>query len=193
MSQRDLTSSRRGGRLVVPVVLVLVWLIVAGLGGPYFGKISEVSSNDRTSFLPTTAESTRVQGLLDRFLGSDTIPAVVVASRPGGLTAADLAALKAAADTTIAGVSQGRSPAIPSEDGVAAQIFVPISTDADLKNTVNALLRVYQSAVGDQVTIQVTGPAGFAADLSTAFAGIDGLFSDNPREAIPAVKEGASR
>ena len=72
---------------------------------------------------------------------------------------------KAAADTTIAGVSQGRSPAIPSEDGVAAQIFVPISTDADLKNTVNALLRVYQSAVGDQVTIQVTGPAGFAADL----------------------------
>ncbi len=47
-------------RWLVPAVLVLVWLGVSGMGGPYFGKLEEVQSQAATDFLPRTAESTRV-------------------------------------------------------------------------------------------------------------------------------------
>ena len=48
-------------RVVVPVALILVWLVLAGIGGPTFGKLSGVSSNDQAAFLPASAESTAVQ------------------------------------------------------------------------------------------------------------------------------------
>src|SRR3712207_7876880 len=55
------------------------------VGGPYFGKISEVSTNDQSSFLPESTESTRVTALQDGFRDSDAIPAIVVMVRDGGL------------------------------------------------------------------------------------------------------------
>ena len=48
-------------RVLIPVALIFTWLAVAGIGGPYFGRIDEVSSNDPTAYLPTTAEATVVQ------------------------------------------------------------------------------------------------------------------------------------
>ena len=54
-------------RIVVPVVLILVWLVLAGFGGPTFGKLSGVSSNDQAAFLPASAESTKVQEWQKRF------------------------------------------------------------------------------------------------------------------------------
>ena len=65
-------------RVLIPAVLIVAWLVGASIGGPYFGKVSEVSTNDQTSYLPESADATQVQGLLDDFLGSDSIPAVVV-------------------------------------------------------------------------------------------------------------------
>ena len=43
-------------RWLVPVLLVITWLAIAGIGGPTFGRLSEVSSNDQASFLPAGAE-----------------------------------------------------------------------------------------------------------------------------------------
>ena len=34
-------------RILLPTVLVVVWFAIAGLGGPTFGKISDVSTNDQ--------------------------------------------------------------------------------------------------------------------------------------------------
>ena len=65
-------------RILLPAVLILVWLTAAGVGGPYFGKVSEVSSNDQTSYLPESADATQVQALLGEFNDSDAIPAIVV-------------------------------------------------------------------------------------------------------------------
>ena len=45
-------------RWLIPVLLVLIWLAVAGVGGPTFGRLEEVSSNDQASFLPAGAEAT---------------------------------------------------------------------------------------------------------------------------------------
>src|SRR5690625_3514515 len=65
-------------RIALPALVILAWLAAAGIGGPYFGKVSEVSTNDSTAYLPTTADATQVQERLPDFLGSDAIPAIVV-------------------------------------------------------------------------------------------------------------------
>ncbi|MGO1440563.1 MAG: MMPL family transporter, partial [Brevibacterium yomogidense] len=79
MSHRLPTSSRvpRWLRVFLPALLILLWLTGAAVGGPYFGKVSEVSSNDQTSYLPESADATAVQELLGEFNDADTIPAVV--------------------------------------------------------------------------------------------------------------------
>ena len=128
-------SSRRWVRPVVGLVLTIAWFAVAGLGGPYFGRIDEVAVNDQASYLPSSAESTQVQKRLTDFFGGDTIPAVVVAERAGGLTIEDqawLAAQSATLPEQVPAISGGVSPALPSADGMAAQIFVPLSTSADV-------------------------------------------------------------
>ncbi|WP_102510222.1 MMPL family transporter [Sanguibacter massiliensis] len=164
-------------RTLVPALLVIAWLGLASFGGPLFGRVDEVSSNDPTAYLPTSAEATQVQKQLTGFLGDDAIPAVVVAVRDGGLTEADLAALAAAAEAAgaIEQVAGGASPAIPSEDGQAVQVFVALSTQSDLGEGVEAIRAAFASQTPDGVKVLVTGPAGLSADLGDAFAGIDGL------------------
>ena len=58
-------------RIGIPVLLVLIWLVGGSVGGPYFGKIDEVATNDQSSFLPSSAESTQVQDRLADFTGGD--------------------------------------------------------------------------------------------------------------------------
>ncbi|GEO91838.1 hypothetical protein KFL01_11440 [Kocuria flava] len=78
-------------RILLPALLIVGWLAVAGVGGPYFGKISEVSTNDQSSFLPESTESTRVTNLQGEFRDSDAVPAIVLLVREGGLEAGDRA------------------------------------------------------------------------------------------------------
>lgn len=52
-------SPRRWVRILLPAILILAWLTGAAVGGPYFGKVDEVSSNDQTTFLPESAELRR--------------------------------------------------------------------------------------------------------------------------------------
>ncbi len=78
-------------RILLPAVLLLGWLIAAGFGGPTFGKLSSVSSNDQASFLPANAESTQARARVQRFTGSDAIPAIVVVESPTAIAGPDLA------------------------------------------------------------------------------------------------------
>jgi len=164
-------------RVTLPAVLILVWLVGAAIGGPYFGRVDEVSSNDRTAYLPSTAEATEVQERLDGFTDSDAIPAVVVFVAPDGLTRDDLATigdrLTAAADLET--VDGDVSPAIPSDDGEAAQAFVPLSGSADLADATAELRETLSDGLPDGVDVFIAGPAGFSSDLASAFAGIDGI------------------
>ena len=73
-------------RIGIPVLLVLVWLAVGSIGGPYFGKVDQVSSNDRSTFLPESADATQVNERLGDLLGEESIPAVVVVTGDGDLT-----------------------------------------------------------------------------------------------------------
>ncbi len=170
-------SSRRWIRPVVGIVLTLAWVAVTGIGGPYFGRIDEVATNDQASYLPSSAESTQVQKRLTDFFGGDAIPGVVVATRAGGLSAEDLAWLAAQSaklPAEVPAISGGVSPAIPSADGEAAQIFVPLSTEADVRDGV-ADLRTSLEGAPEGLAVYVTGAAGLSADLGNGFAGVDGL------------------
>ncbi len=169
-------SPSRWLRIGIPVVLVLIWLVGGSIGGPYFGKVDEVATNDQSSFLPSSAESTQVQERLADFTGGDTIPAVVVVTGDGALTPTDLTKIAdlAAAIGAVPGVGEV-SPALPSEDGEAAQLFVPIETAGDVGDTVADVRAAIASSLPDGLDAWVTGPAGFTADLVAGFLGIDGI------------------
>lgn len=164
-------------RILLPAVLILVWLTAAGIGGPYFGKVEEVSSNDQTTFLPESADATQVQQLLGEFNDSDVIPAVVVFVGDEELSPEQLGDIAAelSAVTELEGISAEVSPPIPSEDGLAVQAFVPIESDAEVTEVVVELGEELRANAPAGVTVYVTGPAGFTADLAAAFGGIDGL------------------
>jgi len=163
-------------RIGVPVLLALVWLVGGAIGGPYFGKVSEVATNDQSTFLPETAEATQVQQRLSEFTGGDTIPAVVVAASDTELDDAQLSGLQSLADAIaeVDGVGDV-SPPVVSEDGLAAQIFVPIDSDGQVRETVEQVRAVIDDQLDRGLDAWVTGPAGFTADLVAGFLGIDGL------------------
>ena len=164
-------------RVFLPVALILVWLVGASLGGPLFGKVDEVSSNDQTTYLPASADATKVQQLLGEFNDSEAIPAIAVFASDDELTPSELDAISkaVAAAPDVEGVGSDVSPALPSDDGRAVQAFIPIEGDAELADTTSALGDALRDAVPDGISVYITGPAGFSADLVAGFAGIDGL------------------
>ncbi|ATG52132.1 hypothetical protein CFK38_11815 [Brachybacterium vulturis] len=164
-------------RVLLPALLILGWLVAAGIGGPYFGRVDEVSSNDPAAYLPDSADATEVSQRVQDFTGSESIPAIVVVTAEEEMDDETLASLTevtealAALDTVAGDVS----PAIPSEDGRAVQVFVPLDADADLGAAVEEVEAELTAGLPDELSSYVTGPAGFSADLAEGFAGIDGL------------------
>lgn len=164
-------------RWLLPAIAVLVWLGIGGATGPLAGKLSQVTTTEASAFLPASAESTQVAAELPAFTDTGYFPAIVVAVRESGpLTAADREFLCDATAPLAGepGFGPTFSPVLPSADGLAAQQFVPVATDGKPKEPI-AELRAALAAPPAGLTVAVTGPAAQAADLSGAFAGIDGL------------------
>ncbi|MGV9709388.1 MMPL family transporter [Gordonia sp. NPDC003424] len=175
-SDSSTTSPRSRARWLIPALLLLTWIVIGGLTGPFAGKLASVSTNDASAFLPASAESTQVNDILGDFSDTSTVPAIVIAERPSGITPADLDYLSTATRPLAGteGFGPAFSPPIPSKDGKAAEMFIPISTSGEPADTVEKLKDALASPP-DGLTVKVTGPAGQIADLSEAFAGIDGL------------------
>ncbi|WP_145943729.1 MMPL family transporter [Corynebacterium glyciniphilum] len=179
------SRSRSFWRRALPALLILLWLAVAAVGGPKFGEIGEVATNDQSSFLPESAESTKVSARLEDFQDSGAAPAIVVVTaetdgqQVDPTTLGDLPdQLSAAVDGTAGAAGTTRtetSPPVPSQDGEAAQIIVLPPETAAPADAVDALRATLGTDLPEGLQAQVTGPAGFSADLSEAFAGIDGL------------------
>ena len=159
--------------------VIVFWLVVVALLGPLAGKLTGAQDNDAKSWLPANAESTEVLDVAAGFVSSNTIPAVIVYERPAGLTPEDLEAVAAdAAEFGTLDTLDGEviGP-IPSEDGEAVQIIVPLDLGSDGWNlAADAVddLRATAEDGPDGLDVYVTGPAGSAADSSAAFEGIDG-------------------
>lgn len=170
-------TPRRWLRILLPALLILAWLTGAAVGGPYFGKVNEVSTNDQTTFLPESAEATQVQELRGEFTDNDGIPAIALFESDAELTEQQLTDIEQVLEDVVDmdGIEDEVSPPIPSDDGLAVQAFIPIDADAETSDVVSVLSDELRDGAPDGVTVYVTGPAGFSADLSAAFAGIDGL------------------
>ncbi len=166
-------------RIFLPAVLIVIWLGVSGVGGPYFGRIEEVSEVDLTAFLPESAEATKVAGKLGSFISSDTLPAVVVFEAENGsvLTAAQQSQVTEATGriANIEGVEGDVSPPIVADDKKAAFVVINANTEVGLEPVIGGVREDLEKEPISGVKAYTTGPAGFAADLNVAFAGIDGI------------------
>ncbi|MGV9806455.1 MMPL family transporter [Micromonospora chersina] len=162
---------------VIAVVVVLGWLVVGGLAGPYSGKLGDVATNDNASFLPADAEATRAQDLAAGFVDRETTPALVVYERTSGITPADQQRVQADAArfAELPGVVGPLPPPIVSQDRQAVQVVVPIdAAEGEQIRAVVDRLREIAGADRDGLTVDVAGPAGLLADLIEVFTAIDG-------------------
>lgn len=200
-SHRKNTSPLRGPvmRAFVLVLALAGWLAIGAFGGMAQGTLSEVQENDQAAFLPEAAESTRAGDLAADFSDEESLPALIIATASDGgeVTTEQFAAAESLAQDIaerelpdgqlIADVLDGQLVVVPSEDGEALMIPVPIAQDqadellGDTGDRVSGVvveeLRTMAADTLPDADLQtwVTGPAGFVADLVGAFAGIDGV------------------
>jgi putative drug exporter of the RND superfamily len=167
------------GRRTKWAVLVF-WLIIVAVLGPLAGKLTGAEKNDAQSWLPGSAESTKVLALQSRFQSPNIFTGVVVYDRPSGLTSADRS--KVAADARqfagVAGVvhSQQAGPFF-AKDGKAAETLVPINLGKKGWNGAEAAatkLKTIADADANGLASHIAGPLGNAADSANSFKGIDG-------------------
>lgn len=176
MTKKSISQKGTGRvRIILALALVFAWLGFAGVGGPYFGRIDEVSSNDLATFLPESAESTRVKEQLEKFQDSNTIPAIVVFESKDKLTTKQQNAIEnvseAVNDSGLA--SDTVSPPIVSDDENASLFVVPLNSEGEIEVQI-AEVKTKIDSMSTGVEYKFTGPAMFSRELEKAFAGIDG-------------------
>ncbi|HET7399848.1 MAG TPA: MMPL family transporter [Intrasporangium sp.] len=124
-----------------------------------------------TDVLPIGSDSSAAVALRERLPRSDGSTAVVLFSRPGErLSPSDLALISERASTL---PGAGRAPAVPSRDGAAAIVVVPVAADdaTGAATAVTALRAAAKAGLPAGLTAQVTGPAAVQADLAAVFEG----------------------
>lgn len=174
------------GRRTKWLVLVL-GVVIVGLVGPLAGKLVPLEDNSPNSFLPSEAPSTAVLDYLQTHARHSSTPALVVFTRPGGLSAADRSAISMARDRVAADKLSGASApgaVVVAPDHKAAYFSVPIASQiaetivAKDVTAIRAIVaRSATPATADPapgaLRVAVGGPAGSAADALNAFSGID--------------------
>ncbi|MFI1995976.1 MMPL family transporter [Actinoplanes sp. NPDC020271] len=139
-------------------------LLALVLGGLVIGLSGSTrTTNDPNASLPSSAESTRVAQRQKELPSGRTSAALIVVAKGGqALTDADLATV------------QGLGRPILSEDRKAAIVSVPlpagVSSDETIKQVADLRAKV-RNGLPAGVTAQVTGGAGFSADLADSFTG----------------------
>ncbi len=171
-------NTPRWARWIVPLALLLVWLGIGGTLGPYAGKLGEVATNDQAAFLPRNAESTQVLEARKAFETEQSVPAIVVWSAAGAKVSAEQqqAATRAVGGLVgRPGIAAAPSPGLVSDDSQAIQAVVPLAPNLgeELPAVLEEVRQAAQRVPG--TSVQIAGPAASQADLSDAFAGIDGL------------------
>ncbi len=162
----------------MPVLTIVFWVVVIGLLGSTAGQLMDVQENEAENWLPSSAESTKALEAAETFSSPNMLPAVVVYERDGGLRPADMTAAQEDVATfgqrdDIEGEVVGP---IPSEDGEALEVIVPLNLGEDGWNKAPDVVEEIQDHAGDGpdgLEAFVTGPAGQAADSASVFEGID--------------------
>ena len=159
--------------------VLALWLAALAAMGPLIGQFESKQKNEPSSFLPEGAESVRALALSDQFPSAEGVAAIAVFSRPEGLTGADRAAI-ADVQAELAASPPGGvvavSPPQYSEDGETALVVTQIVANGDEKVLIDAVESIRDTVAAgapDGLEAKVTGPAGYSADASKAFEGIN--------------------
>ncbi len=160
-------------------VAIGAWiLLVAGLA-PFAGKFEGAQKNEPSTFLPGNAESVEVLEAAQTFPSGDATIATIVFHDPSGLNAAERQSIETTLDGLASEAVPGATRAIPprySRNGKAAVAAIPIVAKGDvdvLVDAVDAIRSTLEASLPRTVETKVTGPAGFSADASAAFEGIN--------------------
>lgn len=161
-----------GGRWSKWIMLAL-WIALIGVLTPFATQLGEVESNDGSGFLPDGAESVRVNELLEEFENGETVPAVIVYEREGGLTDSDLDAINEDRQRVIDEFGEEAVGDInESESGTAAIFNLEVSGDFDrIEEQIPEVRDLVQGAEG--LDAYVSGQAGFSYDAIQVFGGIN--------------------
>jgi RND superfamily putative drug exporter len=177
--------------------VLIVWLLLASLGGPTVGRLSEVQENDNANFLPKQAESTLVNEEAAKFVDSTALPYLVLIERESGITPDDLAKANEFL-TKVPSIEMGEGKTIgqylatppktviPSPDKKALLLTIELDGNraAEVVREGETVLFVVadklredikQSLTPTGLQVYVTGPGGVFADFVVAFGGIDGI------------------
>lgn len=166
--------------IAAPVLVLLMWVAAGAIGGPKFGQLSQVANNDQASYLPSSADSTKVQNLQGTFFAGKRVPALVVIESPASIGPVQLQQLGylrqqlAAVPGVTTDLSSVTGPLL-SQDHKAAEYVVELTNTSDIKTVIPALREIVGRGTPHGMNGYVTGPAGIAADLFDAFKGIDGI------------------
>ncbi|WP_116112204.1 MMPL family transporter [Austwickia chelonae] len=162
--------TRRGAWISALVTL----LALISLVGALRGATNETPSRQ----VPDTAESAQVDALRERFADARlaTVIAVTTRTDAGTLTAEDQAAgARLVEKLTRSSAHPARGP-IPSQDGKAAIVLVPVERAAHnttMRESVERLRQDARDATPEGLQVQITGGPAFGADIAGAFAGAD--------------------
>ena len=158
--------------------------------GTLGAKLADVKNNEQSSWVPSSAESTRVADQLSEEINPNDIPTLVAYHRDGGLTDDDLAAIdeQAAEIAQIDGVTddgvltpnaaaalqaQGVNvPTLLSEDGEVAYVYFTFNLGKDGWNKIKEPVDEIQDITAiDGVDVYVGGFGGQAYDFISSFDG----------------------
>ncbi|MDD2858898.1 MAG: MMPL family transporter, partial [Candidatus Nanopelagicales bacterium] len=162
---------RRIAWIVALLALVASGAILA-LGGSQGS-----SATGATDALASGAQSTTVVELQEQLPASQTTTALVVFSRTDGapLSTADTAAIRAvASELAPIALDSQVSPPVVSPDGTVALMGVELQASNDVLATaasVREIRAVVAQGIEAPLQGQVTGPAGFLADIASVFEG----------------------
>ncbi|HEX5918083.1 MAG TPA: MMPL family transporter [Nocardioides sp.] len=177
---------------IVKWVVLAVAVAITGFMGMFSTQLADVQNNEASSWLPESAESTRVLEELSESVDPNDIPTLVVYHRDGGLTEEDLAQLEAdgpeiaeldgvteqgvltPAAAEAAAASGAPVPTLVSDDGEVAYLYFVLNFGADGWNAIpDAADEIRDIAELDGGEVHLAGFGGQAADSAEAFEGID--------------------
>jgi RND superfamily putative drug exporter len=163
--------------------LAIVVLLIGLVGGGFQGKLADVQKNDNSSFLPSSADSTKVYNESQKFLSVQTIPGFIVYQRDGGLTAEDKAKILSdvAQFKTIDGVASDQVGA-PRFSGDVAATAVPLVGKANgesvkgpqLVDTEKAVIKAAKTGAPAGLVVHSAGAGGILVAFIDSFQGLDG-------------------
>jgi RND superfamily putative drug exporter len=169
------------GKLTGPVtkwIVLAASILLTGVLGYLGGQLADVKNNEQSSWVPSSAESTRVADEIAGEVNPNDIPTLVVYHRDGGLTEADLAAIEeqgaeiAALDGVVddLAVTPGVNPGFLSQDGDVAYTYFTFNFGKDGWNKLEEPVTDLKDLTAiDGVDVHIGGYGGQAFDFISSF------------------------